>query len=680
MAAKSRWIIQGFHDPDIAVLNRSVPTPTTSDIPLALQMLASLKASIWVGDVKSAFTQGLTGQRPERLFATPPAGGIPGEDDDILIELLAEVYGLITGPPAWRKSLLTKFDELGFKRHPLAPCVVLKYEGDKLCGLIVIETDDLLGGGITDSFHEAVKELRRHFTFGKWVNLQSESCEYGGRSLRQNPDFSVTISMVRYLKQKAREITLARGRCKQPDDEATELEITAFRGLLGKLNWATREGMPNGSGDASLLSGKLPHPKVRDLQEANAALRRLLQAEATITIRSIPLERIRLVVVSDASLGNASGGNSQLAHLIGAADESILCGEEADFSLLCYKSHCMGRAASSTLMVEANALSEGLAEAEYVATWIGLARDEHFNMRERDNNNRKLQISSIMSSDDDALKYRVAAVVDAKSLYDNLHREQMTGAEKRAALEIAVIRDSLQSLGGVCRWIPHEQNAADALTKLRGNAARLLTLLRDARLKLTNESEELQNRAEYRERTGQRNPRPNQTTLNKSEKRSAQRAPPKTHKKKNKHSQPSSQESPRESLDEHVFVQENVQERPIQRGTFPDDAPRPWLGRDYRFVRYEEWVEWTKDTRFWLEELVPSPRIQELHTQARERHDEEQRQRRRYEQWYYHCWFNTTAPTMHTATPTSPDESHVGASGSFLPENPSASWLNELDY
>jgi hypothetical protein len=524
MAAKSRWIIQGFHDPDIAVLNRSVPTPTTSDVPLALQMLASLKASIWVGDVKSAFTQGLTGQRPDRLFASPPAGGIPGEGEDILIELLAEVYGLITGPPAWRKSLMTKFDELGFKRHPLAPCVVLKYEKEKLCGLIVIETDDLLGGGVTDSFHQAVAELRRHFTFGKWVELQTASCEYGGRTLKQGRDYSVNISMVRYLKERAREINLARGRCQDPQADATEAEITAMRGLLGKLNWATRQGMPQGCGDASLLSSRMPHPKVSDLQETNAALRRLLKAEATITIRPIPLDRIRLIVTTDASLGNAAGGNSQLAHLIGAADQAVLEGKEADYSLLCYKSHSMDRAGGSTLLVEANALSEGLAEAEFVATWIGLACDLHYDMRKRHTNNRQLQISSIMTSEDDALRYKLAAVVDAKSLYDNLHREQMTGAEKRAALEIAVIRDSLQSLDGTCRWIPHEQNPADALTKIRGNAARLLTLLKDAKLKLTNEGDEMQNRAEYRARTGQRNPRPNQTYLR--EPRDDARRPP----------------------------------------------------------------------------------------------------------------------------------------------------------
>ena len=72
--AKSRWTLQRFHDPDIAILNRSVPIPETADTPLCLQEIASLKAKAWVGDVRGAFSQGLRGQRPEPLFATPPTG------------------------------------------------------------------------------------------------------------------------------------------------------------------------------------------------------------------------------------------------------------------------------------------------------------------------------------------------------------------------------------------------------------------------------------------------------------------------------------------------------------------------------------------------------------------------------------------------------------------------------
>ena len=125
---------------------------------MALQLMASLKAPAFTADVASAFGQSLRGQRKEsggeRLFATPPKEGIPGEDDDILIEILAEIYGLVSGPPGWRQTLLTEFKGLEFRRHPLAPCVLLMYDKKRdtdkssLCGVICIETDDLLGGGI----------------------------------------------------------------------------------------------------------------------------------------------------------------------------------------------------------------------------------------------------------------------------------------------------------------------------------------------------------------------------------------------------------------------------------------------------------------------------------------------------------------------------------------------------
>eukprot|EP00973_Karenia_brevis_P032711 4516097-Karenia_brevis.AAC.1 len=66
-------------------------------------MLASIRAKAWVADVKGAFSQGLRGQRDQPLSATPPPGGLPGEDDDVLVEIRTEIYGLISGPPGWRR-------------------------------------------------------------------------------------------------------------------------------------------------------------------------------------------------------------------------------------------------------------------------------------------------------------------------------------------------------------------------------------------------------------------------------------------------------------------------------------------------------------------------------------------------------------------------------------------------
>ena len=129
-----------------------------------------------------------------------------------------------------------------------------------------------------------------------------------------------------------------------PNADATPGEITGMRGLIGSVSWATREGMPYGAGDTSILASTLPQPKVKDLQEANAALRRLKQNDVPIRIHPILLERLRLLLFADSSLGNAKGGFSQLGHLLCSVDKSIFDVLETDCSALIWKSHKMRRA------------------------------------------------------------------------------------------------------------------------------------------------------------------------------------------------------------------------------------------------------------------------------------------------------------------------------------------------
>ena len=128
--------------------------------------------------------------------------------------------------------------------------------------------------------------------------------------------------------------------------------------------------MPNGSGHASLLSSTLLKRKVKDLIEASAALRRLKEADATITIKSIPFDRLRLAALCDSGLDTkgVGQGRSQTGNMICAVDKDLLAGKEADLSILTWHSHKTDRAGSSTLAVEPNAMSEGLAEAEWVTS------------------------------------------------------------------------------------------------------------------------------------------------------------------------------------------------------------------------------------------------------------------------------------------------------------------------
>ena len=45
--------------------------------------------------------------------------------------------------------------------------------------------------------------MRKKYEFGKWKILMEESIEYGGRTLKQFANFSIRISMTRYLREKS---------------------------------------------------------------------------------------------------------------------------------------------------------------------------------------------------------------------------------------------------------------------------------------------------------------------------------------------------------------------------------------------------------------------------------------------------------------------------------------------
>eukprot|EP00971_Amphidinium_carterae_P263411 5226255-Amphidinium_carterae.1 len=81
-------------------------------------------------------------------------------------------------------------------------------------------------------------------------------------------------------------------------------------------------------------------------------------------------------------------------------------------------------------------------------------------------------------------------------------------SDRKASLDIQVIKTQLLHMHAVLRWIPHDSNVADAFTKLHGNAEPLLSLLDKGYITLIDEEAELSRRKEWREEHGGRqNPR-----------------------------------------------------------------------------------------------------------------------------------------------------------------------------
>ena len=77
-------------------------------------------------------------------------------------------------------------------------------------------------------------------------------------------------------------------------------------------------------------------------------------------------------------------------------------------------------------------------------------------------------------------------MTDAKALYDSYHREGISSSviDKRVSLEIRVMKERMECLGGSLRWMSSERQIADGLTKESARSL-LASRLRHGRLKLT---------------------------------------------------------------------------------------------------------------------------------------------------------------------------------------------------
>ena len=70
---------------------------------------------------------------------------------------------------------------------------------------------------------------------------------------------------------------------------------------------------------------------------------------------------------------------------------------------------------------------------------------------------------------DEELKKNLC-VIDAKSLFDHLSKETVGVTEdKRTAIEMQLIRQSMAEVNVHPKWVPHPQMAIDVLTKRVGN-------------------------------------------------------------------------------------------------------------------------------------------------------------------------------------------------------------------
>ena len=297
-----------------------------------------------------------------------------GKEKDYLIQILTAVYGLVNAPAVWRKTVRRVLDQLGYIESTFDPCLYYlpflaaenPHQQRGCAGLVLLDVDDFVQGG-NIRHGELMEVLRKQFRFGKWRVIFGSSGEYLGRTVSQDENFEIRITMQRYIKEKLRNIMLPRDKVKDENRVLDPNAVTLVRGAGGSLLWIGRECRPDmGAACAMSMSWSKDGPTVRKIKQINRAVQELHNtSEAFIRTLPIKLSEGVWMVFSDASVGNA-GDKSQGGFLIAYAEDKIMKGELAKISINSWKSHRLRRAVKASLGSEALAMDDGLAELEWI--------------------------------------------------------------------------------------------------------------------------------------------------------------------------------------------------------------------------------------------------------------------------------------------------------------------------
>jgi len=202
--------------------------------------------------------------------------------------------------------------------------------------------------------------------------------------------------------------------------------------------------------------------------------------------------------IQDASWYNVTGGHSQAGFIAGVTDKRLWENKEAPFGILSFKSHKLPRKVNSTLAAEAQSMSECTAEIEWLRGLFEELTNPKFNIVEwRTYTRHRSLLTASRSVDPDKKLRKYLSICDAKSLYDNLKNETAgIASDRRVAIDIQIIRGSLNDQDGEVRWVDHIGMYADALTKKNGNIPLIQLLMKTGKLIIHEEKLTLQKHQE----------------------------------------------------------------------------------------------------------------------------------------------------------------------------------------
>ncbi|CAL4158990.1 unnamed protein product [Meganyctiphanes norvegica] len=188
----------------------------------------------------------------------------------------------------------------------------------KLEGLICIYVDDFLWAGNATFKKCVIDELQKQFLIG---SSASESFTYVGLRIKSFSD-GITIDQTQYASSLVL-VTISSARNMQRKSQLSESEKTAYRALVGQLNWMATHTRPDIAYDTCELSVAFSKATVTELVRLNKLVKRVKNESLQLFFpRLHSFETCSLECYTDAAFANLPNGGSQGGLIIFLKDDS----------------------------------------------------------------------------------------------------------------------------------------------------------------------------------------------------------------------------------------------------------------------------------------------------------------------------------------------------------------------
>ena len=374
----------------------------------------------------------------------------------------------------------------------------------QLTGIVGAHVDDIITGGHGPEYEQCLSHLKNRFPFRKWRCGNGALC---GVQYNQDPNsFEITYHQKEYA-QHMKPIHMTRERSRQKTAHASDKEVAALRAVNGAANWLTSQSRPDLAAQTSFSQPCFPTPLISDVAFA------LLQTSWSIEQDSIMMLRSRFDI---------SHGKTWCCVFIRTQDlemhpkTALKQGTSQPLLTENWKrmSQVLGllSVGNHTKYLErlhalsARAFSTASAVCEWMALMFAEINSGPFDLRTNEQLKGSPTVND-MPARDKVQKPSIIGMTDCKSLYDNLSSWSSISKceDKRIAIDIGIVRQSMIRCGLSVRWVPTELMLADALTEDAQDPADLLrSALRLGKYQLNEEASILEQKKKVREERNKR--------------------------------------------------------------------------------------------------------------------------------------------------------------------------------